>query len=277
MAVKTSVYDISGATEDCSDGDPGATTANVDIYNTVTNKFSNGAPIPNPRQEVPSAVAVGSNIYVIGGATACGGAPIAPMDKYSTKSNKWTTLPAVSDLPSQLQGAWACAAAIGKNIYYFLGGSVGVLDTAGSTPTWTVDSIPTLSPTDFCSAVTVGHEVYVVSPGDGSTDSFSQRVFAFNPKTATATEQSETTVPFAEESVGVIHKRIVLAGGDFGGNTVVQIINPAQHNVVTATTSLPDYRDDADGGSVVKNVMYIVGGQSQSGGTSPRVMIGTPS
>lgn len=277
VAAKSLVYDISGAVSDCSDGVPGATTADVDVYDPATNKFSSAASIPNPRQATPSAVVVGSKIYVVGGETSCGGTPVAAVDVYSIKKNTWTTLSAASDLPAALQGPWACEAGVGKKIYYFLGGSAGILNTAASPPTWTVVSTPTLSPTDFCSAVSLGGNVFVLNPGDGSTDAYSQRVFEFDPKTDTATLQSETTAPYAEESVGVIGKQIVLAGGDFGGNTMVQVLTPSQHKVVTASNSLPDYRDDAEGGSVVGRVMYIVGGQSKSGGTAPRVMIGTPS
>jgi hypothetical protein len=277
VAVKSSIYDISGAVSDCSDGVPGVTTADVQIYDPATAKFSAGAPIPDPRQEDPAAVAIGRNIYVVGGTVSCGGAPVAAVDVYSTKHNKWKTLPAASDLPAGLQAGWVgCGAAIGKNLYFFSTTSVGILDTSGASPTWTVDSLPSLTPTDFCDAARVGHDIFIVNPGDGGADAYAQRVFEFNPKTATVTEQSETTIAFAEESVGVIHRRIVLAGGDFGGNTSVQIITPSKHSVATASTALPDYRDDAQGGSVVKNKMYIIGGQSLSGGTMPRVMIGTP-
>ncbi len=152
-----------------------------------------------------------------------------------------------------------------------------MLNTAKAGPKWSVSDVSTLTPTDFCEAVTVGQNIYVVSPGDGSTDSNSQRVFKFDPMTRVAKLQSETTVPFAEESVGVIHHEIVVAGGDFEGDKVVQIVVPQELSVIAAANALPDYRDDSMSDAVIKNKMYIVGGQSMSGGTQPPVMIGSPS
>ncbi len=277
VAVGSKVYDISGAASDCSDGVPGPTTGDVDIYDPASNTFSSGAAIPDPRQGDPSAVVIGKKIYVIGGDISCGGAPVSQVNVYSAKHGSWTTQP-TEDLPAQIQGGFGgCAASVGSVIYYFFGGLVGVLNTSKAGPTWSVSDVSALTPTDFCEAVTVGRNIYIVSPGDGSTDSFSQRVFKFDPMTRVAKLQSETTVPFAEESVGVIHHEIVVAGGDFEGNKVVQIVLPHEHSVITAANALPDYRDDSMSDAVIGKKVYIVGGQSMSGGTQPPVMIGTPS
>jgi N-acetylneuraminic acid mutarotase len=277
VAVGSKVYDISGAASDCSDGVPGPTTADVDIYDPATNTFSAGPAIPDPRQGDPSAVVIGKKIYVVGGDTACNGAAVSQVNVYSVKHASWTTL-LTEDLPTQIQGGFGgCAASIGSVIYYFFGGLVGVLNTAKAGPKWSVSDVSALTPTDFCEAATVGQNIYVVSAGDGSTDPFSQRVFKFDPMTRVAKLQSETTVPFAEESIGVIHQEIVMAGGDFEGNKVVQIVVPHEHSVITAANALPDYRDDSMSDAVIGNKVYIVGGQSMSGGTQPPVMIGRPS
>ncbi|HMD44715.1 MAG TPA: hypothetical protein VKG43_01050 [Acidimicrobiales bacterium] len=274
--VKADIYDISGAAGDCSDGAPiGATTA-VDVYNTTTNTFTSGAPIPNARDENAAAAVVGSKIYVVGGVTGClTGTTVTPVDVLNTKTGTWTTLPAASDLPAGLTGGEHCGAAVGKSVYYFQAGGIGVLNTAASPPSWTVlPPNPLLSPSSFCSAVRVGKTIVIASPGDGSGDGFSQRILVFNPSSDTITAQSELTVPYAEESIALIKGNVVLAGGDFGLQTV-QIVS-TKHQTVASASPLPGNRDDTSGGGFVKNVMYIVGGESGTSTLRPHVLIGTP-
>ncbi len=274
VGVGTKVYAISGATEDCTDTGAGPLTSAVDAYNTSTNTFATKAPIPNAREADPAAVAVSTNIYVIGGTNGCGGTTVAPVDVYATATNTWTTLPASSDLPASLTGAYHCAAVSGGQIYYFEQNGIGVLDTNVSPPTWSVlPANPLLDPSEFCDAGVVGKVIVITGPGDGSADANSQRVLVFNPATSSITLSTGTTFPAAEHAMVTLKGEGVLAGGDFN-NTDVDLILPGLQ-VVRAATSLPQTRDDTGQGAAIGGKVYIVGGESTSTATPP-VLIGTP-
>lgn len=282
VAVGQNIYDISGSTQDCTDGVVGPTTAKVDVYHPAGDSFGTAPPIPNPRQGSPLAAAVGTNIYVIGGWASCGGSAVAPVDVFHTAGahkNTWSTLPASSDLPAALQGpanndaAFLCGTAVGSKIYYFGLANIGVLNTAASPPKWTVLTAPASPPLSvFSHAVRVGRKI-TIAAGDGSPDALSMRVLDYHAGTNTLTQRPLTTIGWAEESAVVFHKKIVLSDGDFNGQDQVQIIT--KNTVVTDAVS-PKIRDDAEGGSVVGTKIYIVGGQSGVGGTTPTVLIGTP-
>ncbi len=140
------VYDISGATNDCSDSGCGSFVSAVDVYHPKTDTFTSAAPIPNARSDDPAAVVVNGSIYVVGGMNT--GGTVRAIDKY-TPGNGWKTLPAASDLPAGFGGAEACGASKGKHIYYFDSAAheVGTLNTAASPPSWTVSAPqPLLSP-----------------------------------------------------------------------------------------------------------------------------------
>ena len=125
------VYDISGATSDCSDSGCSTFVSAVDVYHPTTNTFTSAAPIPNPRAEDPAAVVVNGSIYVVGGINT--GGTVRAIDKF-TPGTGWKTLPAASDLPAGFGGAEACGASKGTHIYYFDSAAheVGMPDTATS-------------------------------------------------------------------------------------------------------------------------------------------------
>ncbi|HLN17098.1 MAG TPA: kelch repeat-containing protein [Acidimicrobiales bacterium] len=273
--VKSNVYDITGGAGDCSDGSGLPATTDVDVYNTTSNSWSSAAAIPNARDEDPVAAVVGKNIYVVGGITGCGGTTVTAVDVYSTKTNTWSTLPAASDLPAAFNGNEHCGAALGKNVYYFDNGDIGVLNTAASPPSWTVlTGYSALSPSSFCSAVKYKTSIVIVGAGDGGPDAFSQRVIVFTPATGAMVVQPETTVPYAEQSVALIKGSVVVVDGDFSPNSV-QIVSIKKATVVTASNT-PEIRDDAGGAGFVKNVVYVVGGEAGVANRHPHVLIGTP-
>jgi hypothetical protein len=266
------VYDISGSTDDCSDGGCGQIQPAVDVYHPASNTFTSAAPIPNPRTEDPAAVVVGGDIYVLGGVDI-GGATVSAIDVYNPTTG-WSTLPSSSDLPSGYSGSWACAAESGSDIYYFdpATHTIGTFDTL--TGSWTVSAAqPLLSPSLFCSAATDGSNIVIVGAGDGGNGPSSQRVLIFTPSSGTLSLGQGTTVPTAEQSAADLDGTVVVAGGDFNFNAV-EGVAPGQGSVTTYS-NLPDNRDDAAGGSVVNGKFYIVGGQSTTT-TTPDVLIGTP-
>jgi hypothetical protein len=267
------VYDISGATTDCSDAGCSTMQPAVDVYHPKTDTFTSAPPIPNPRAYDPAAVVVNGSIYVIGGLNTIG--TVSAVDRY-TPGKGWKTLGAASDLPAGFVGSESCGAAVGSKIYYFDASAheVGTLNTAAKHPTWTMGNPqPLLAPTSFCSAVTDGAKIVIVGPGDGSADSYSQRVLTFTPSTGAVTQDQGTTVPTAEQSAALLHGIVVVAGGDFD-YSAVEGVEPGEGSVASYSP-LPQVRDDAAGGSVVRGKFYIVGGQSVSN-LNPHVMIGTP-
>jgi hypothetical protein len=295
VAVGSLVYDISGANADCTDLQSAPTTSAVDIYNPATNTWAphQGAarpfPIPNPRQDSPLAVALGTNIYVMGGTSTCLGASastVLPVDVYHTATNTWTTLNSpINLLPPYLSSAWPSygfagflsGAAIGSDIYVFGPTDIGMFDT--TTNSWSEIVPPAGSPplSAFSEAVTVGNQIEIVT-GDAMVSSpLAHRILDFNPAGDTLTLEPATTIGWAEESTVLLNDKIVSVSGDFNGQNQVQIITG--NTVVTDNSLVPnDIRDDAEGGSVVNGRVYIVGGQigGASGSTNPPVLIGSP-
>jgi hypothetical protein len=273
VALGGAVYDISGATTDCSDEGCSTMQPAVDVYHPKTDTFSSAAQIPNPRAYDPAAVVVNGSIYVIGGLNTAG--TVRAIDKY-TPGKGWKTLPAASDLPAGFVGEESCGAAIGSRIYYFDSAAheVGTLNTLTKPPSWTVGSPQALlSPSSFCSAVSVGSKIVIVGPGDGSADSFSQRVLIFTAPAGSLTLAQGMTVPTAEQSAALLRGIVVVAGGDFNFSAV-EGVEPGAGSVASYS-ALPQVRDDSAGGSVVRGKFYIVGGQSMTN-LNPHVMIGTP-
>jgi hypothetical protein len=267
------VYDISGSMSDCSDAGCGALQPAVDVYHPKTDTFTSAPAIPNPRTYDPAAVVVNGSIYVIGGLGT--GGTVSAVDKF-TPGKGWKTLPLASDLPAGFVGEESCGAAVGSNIYYFDSATheVGTLNTLAKPPSWTVSTPqPLLAPSSFCSAVADGSSIVLVGAGDGSADSYSQRVLTFHPLSGAVTLDQGATVPTAEQSAVLLHGIVVVAGGDFDFSAV-EGVAPGQGSVASYS-ALPQVRDDSAGGSVVRGKFYIVGGQSMTN-LNPHVMIGSP-
>lgn len=285
--VNGKIYAIAGATTDCSDNaDICTATTGVDVYHPSSNTWTSAAPIPNPHRTTPTAVTIGGKIYVVGGQHVLGAQSNA-VDVYAPKTNSWTTLPAASDLPASIDAAQTCGASVGSNIYIFGSEGIGVLDTSESNPSWTVlAASPLLKPSALCRATRVGPNdptsksahVVITGPGDGTLNSFSQRVLVFSPASHSVRQAAAATAPMAEHSTVTLRRNVVIAGGDFSPSTV-QLLPPGLGSAMHAT-DLPSPRDDAEGGVVVRGKFYIVGGVSEGGTpaeqTTPEVLIGTP-
>jgi len=271
VEAKHKFYVISGGDVSCSDvGGATATTA-VDIYDPVSNSFSVGPSVNIARDEYPLAARVGDSIFLIGGTAPCG-TTVRPTERLNLSTNTWTVLPSSGDLPLGLDGTEHCGVAIDNKIYYFQSGGIGVFDT--TTLTWTVlPAGPLLSPSLFCRATRVGDQAVITGPGDGSADPFSQRILLFDSTTGTITLLSSMTVPLAEHTSGFLRGRVVVAGGDFSGETSVQALHLAQNDLSTLDP-LPVPSDDAVGG-VIGDRYYILGGNNGASNT-PAVLIGTP-
>jgi hypothetical protein len=271
VVAKHKFYVISGSDVSCSDAGGATATTAVDIYDPVTNSFSSGPSVNIARDEYPLAARVKNGVFLIGGTAPCG-VTVRPTERLNLSTGKWSVLSSSSDLPPALDGAEHCGVAIGNNIYYFQAAGIGVFDT--TTRTWTVlPADPLLNPSSFCQATRVGDTAVITGAGDGSADAFSQRILVFDSATDTITQLSSTTVSLAEHTSGFLRGQVVVAGGDFSGETSVQGIN-VPLNAVTSFNSLPSASDDAVGG-VIGNTYYILGGNNGATNT-PQVLIGTP-
>lgn len=270
-------YVISGADLSCSDTDQGTPTTAVDIYDTVTNTFMAGPSVNFARDMYPIAADVGNSVYLIGGTASCYGPTVIQVEKLDLNTNTWTVLAAGSNLPAPLDGTWHCGAVHGDQIYYFQAGGIGVFDT--TTDTWTVlPASPLLTPSDFCQATTLGNQIVVTGPGDLG---YNQRILVFDVATGNMSLLTATTVPLSEHTAGLLFGSVVVAGGDYAGETSVQAISDIRcaacvsaGSTVSTLTALPDDSDDAVGG-VIANKYYILGGHSSSSSTPP-ILVGTP-
>jgi len=90
------------------------------IYNTATNKWTTGAPMPTARF-VPASAVVNNILYVIGGCNAScatGGGVLPVVEAYNPATNKWSTK---APLPTATDSVTAVAA---SGFIYVIGGYV---------------------------------------------------------------------------------------------------------------------------------------------------------
>jgi N-acetylneuraminic acid mutarotase len=81
--IGTKIYVVSGETNS-------AIVNNNEIYNTVTNTWTTGSPIPTPRYAGASAV-VNGILYVMGGIVDATQTPIDVVEAYNPTTNTWST------------------------------------------------------------------------------------------------------------------------------------------------------------------------------------------
>jgi hypothetical protein len=268
------LYVISGSPGDCTDGEIAPPVTSTAVYNTATNSWSAGPPVGVARTNDPVAALAGGKIYLIGGATTCGGDTAATVEALDLGTNTWSPLPSSSDLPVTLDGRYHCGAALGTKIYYFEAAGIGVLDT--TTGSWTVlPADPLLTPSLFCEAVvTNSGQILITGPGDGSSSPITQRELLFDPATGTITEPGVVGISLAEHAFGFIGVQAIVAGGDFGIpiEQAVQVLGAG--GWAADATPLPQTRDDAVSG-VIKGKLYIAGGVG-GGNHVPPVLVGSP-
>ncbi len=106
-AVDNKIYIIGGET-------PNGVSDRVDIYDTVTNQWSEGTRKPTPVTEACGAY-VGGKIIVAGGKTA-DGAVTNVVEAYDVFADRWERMP---DLPNRLAGAGCIEY---QGFYYLVGG-----------------------------------------------------------------------------------------------------------------------------------------------------------
>jgi uncharacterized repeat protein (TIGR03803 family) len=242
----------------------GATTLTSSQQFTVHDSWSMGKAMPTARFGA-FAGAIGTNIYVVGGATNSGYQVTNVNEIYNTLTNTWKT--GAPDPTSRELGA----SAVVNGILYVIGGS-----TSGSNPltlveaynpvtnSWTTKaSMPTAR--NSMPAVVDKNIIYVIGGYDPNTQFFYDTVESYNTTTNTWTEEKPLPVGTAWEAVGLLGTTIVAADGQVSPGTVVgssEGYNPST-NTWTALTADPTPRLEACF-AAINGQLYVAGGANST-------------
>jgi len=238
----------------------GATTLTSTQTFTVHDSWSMGKAMPTARFGAFTG-AIGTSIYVVGGATNSGYQVTNVNEIYNTLTNTWKT--GAPDPTSRELGA----SAVVNGILYVIGGS-----TSGSNPlnlveaynpvtnTWTTKaSMPTAR--NSMPAVVDKNVIYVIGGYDPNTQFFYDTVESYNTTTNTWTEEKPLPVGTAWEAVGLLGTTIVAADGQVSPGTVVgsnEGYNPST-NTWTGLTADPTPRLEACF-AAINGQLYVAGG-----------------
>ena len=164
VSAGTNIYCLGGATH--SSGN--VKTNKVEIYNTLTDVWSNGVNMPFIGDSFMCCT-VGDKIYILGGADKYG-TVLKTVYCFDTTTNSWSRK---TDMPVVLWGAGCCA--IGNKIY-LVGGASGnnILDTVycydTTTDEWTIKaSMPT--PRKNLKCIATNEKIYAIG-GENNTTKF---------------------------------------------------------------------------------------------------------
>lgn len=193
----------------------GTTTLTSSTKFTVHNSWGSGAAMPTARFGAFTG-AIGTNVYVIGGATNSGYQVTGVNEIYNTATNKWTT--GASDPNPRELGA----SAVVNGILYVIGGSTG-----GSNPVNLVEAYNPVSntwttkaamPTAMNSMPAVADKdiIYVIGGYDPNTQVWYDTVQSYNTATDTWTTKASLPVATSWQAVGLLGTTIVAADGNIG-------------------------------------------------------------
>jgi len=173
------------------------------------NTWTSGAAMPTAVQG-PATGAIGSKVYVVGGASNTAILDINQI--YNATTNKWTT---GASMPTQ---RFAPAGAVVNGILYVIGGNLtggDPLDVVEAydptTNTWSTKS-PMPTPRDSIGAAVKNGIIYVIG-GYNNTSNRLATVESYNPATDSWTEESPLAVAKSLPAVGLLGSTIVAAGG----------------------------------------------------------------
>jgi N-acetylneuraminic acid mutarotase len=195
--------------------DPRGSVSSVEKYTPSSDTWSAVAPLPSARYS-HAAVAVGSDIYVLGG--ICDGTTIASVLKFDSTQGTWS---AVNPMPEPRRLHAACA--IGSDIYVFGGfcngfqTSVFKYDTV--TNTWiTLAPMPLLCADHSVSVLDGdGDQVYIVGTGyDG------KGILRFDTASGVWSTLRDTLNEKYASATFVLGGCLYVAGGDGTSSTVVE-------------------------------------------------------
>jgi uncharacterized repeat protein (TIGR03803 family) len=243
------------------DGKVTVTTGSTTLTSTQTfivhDSWSSGAAIPTAVQG-PATGVIGSNVYVVGGATNSNIVDINQI--YNTATNKWTT---GASMPTP---RFAVAGAVVNGILYVIGGNLtggDPLDVVEAynptTNTWSTKS-PMPTPRDSLSAVVDKGIIYVIG-GYNNTSIRLATVESYNPATNTWKEEAPLAVPKSSPAVGLLGTTIVAADGFLNSGMVTgdnEGYNPATNTWRTLAAD-PNPRQAGCSASIL-GLLYVAGG-----------------
>jgi uncharacterized repeat protein (TIGR03803 family) len=240
----------------------GTTTLTSRQKFTVHNSWAKAAAIP-VAVAAPATGFTGGKIFVVGGFTTQGAAPVSNNQIYIPTTNTWTTGAAI---PTPV---FAAASAVVTGQLYVIGGYEGTSQTPSNlvqiynpaTNKWTTGAaMPTAR--GSVAVVVDANAIYVIG-GNGSTNRLTT-VEKYVPSTNTWTEEAPLLNGKSEPSAGLLGTTIVAADGfttsaDTGDNEA--------YNVATNTWSSlavdPNPRNASCYG-VLAGQLYIAGGLNNS-------------
>jgi uncharacterized repeat protein (TIGR03803 family) len=236
----------------------GSTTLTSRVSFTVHNSWSTGKAITTAVAGAASGF-ISGKVYVVGGFTTSGGAPVSNNQIYTTSTNAWSTGTAI---PTPVSGA---ASAVVSGLLYVIGGYEGSSGTPAnlvqiynpSTKVWTTGAaMPTAR--GSAAAVVDSNAIYVIG-GNGSTNRLTT-VEKYVPSSNTWTTEASLLVGKSEASAGLLGSTIVAAdgftaSGDTGDNEGYTVsTNTWKAETVDATP-----RNESCSG-VVSSQLYVIGG-----------------
>jgi len=181
------------------------------------NTWTSGAAMPTARFGA-FAGAIGTKIYVIGGATNSGYQTISVNEIYNTTKKTWTT--GASDPTTR----WSGASAVVNGIFYLIGGQNGVGGPVNlveaydpATNSWTTKA-PMPTARAATSAVVDKDIIYVIGGYDSATQVWYDTVESYNTTTDTWTEEAPLPVATAWFSAGLLGTTIAAADGNIAPN-----------------------------------------------------------
>jgi len=246
------------------------------IYNISKNSWSAGAdaPLPVRAEEAYGYTTSDGFLYVIGGRSFTG--VINNLERYEVATNSWTTL-----TPMPTPRAAAAAAVIGSAIFVAGGRDVGGGPCSGNaldvverydidTDTWTTVAPLPMAVSD-AAAVATGGKLYIIGGCNGTTFTFFNTVFVYNP--TTSAWSSAATMPTARASLvaGIVGSNLYAIGGWDGSFTSPGLTTNEVYSISSNTWStaapMPTSRGEAGVVSHNGNV-FVVGGSQPGFGNS---------
>jgi N-acetylneuraminic acid mutarotase len=219
---------------------PTAASASVEVFNTVTSKWTDAAPLPIAMHH-PNVVTVDGKIYVLGGVTIKNGSwdSLGNVLRYDPGVNKW------EELESMPAGTGRGASAIGvsgKRVYLAggiqiprLGAERIAVSTVQSYDTvtgkWTtLPNLGTDEGRDHGGGAVINGTFYVVGGRDGLRTSVRGTVYALDLSSPNSTWVTKTPMPTPRGGIAVaaVGTKIYAFGGE--GNPA-----PGSKGVFTST------------------------------------------
>lgn len=268
-ALGSKIYVVGGVTAPY-----GTILAVNEIYNTQTNTWTTGAPMPIPTCYTAGSV-VNGILYVIGGSNGIGGETDAVF-AYNPATDIWST---VAPLPRPKN---SLSAVVNNGIIYVIGGDsdIGRDPTVESynpaTNVWTEEAPMLLGKSNPNVGVPLGASLLgrlIVSAGGFPSDNE-----GYNVRNNTWTELTDDPTSRVASCAGAIGTLLYVAGGGDVLFSESLTLNESYSTMTNSWTTLAPMPQDTEypGSAVVGGRLYCLGGYSSTTGPVAAVQIYQP-